>query len=70
MFEDPLFRNEPYSGSSDPPDDYDYLEHIYTQNLPETPYTLSIFKAHSDEYEANAGDGLHRYAWYHVQAMM
>jgi len=61
MFEDPEWLDEPLSGNDVSPDDYNYLKHIYTQNLPGTPYTLSIFKAHTDEYSLSAGDGLHRY---------
>ncbi|XP_059475411.1 alpha-glucosidase-like [Neocloeon triangulifer] len=60
MFEDPQLLDEPLSGSNVDPNDYNYLRHVYTQNLPETPYTLSLFKEHTDQYSASAGDGLHR----------
>jgi alpha-glucosidase len=64
MFEDELMRDEPRSGQDVPPDNYNFLSHIHTQNLPETPYTLSLFRSHLDEYEANAGDGLHRWIFF------
>ncbi len=36
IFEDEQFRDEPLSGESNDPDDYEYLDHIYTWDLPET----------------------------------
>ena len=37
MIEDEQFRDEPLSGNPDMgPDDWDYYDHIYTYNLPET----------------------------------
>ncbi|KAJ8681863.1 hypothetical protein QAD02_017655 [Eretmocerus hayati] len=35
MFEDQELRDEPLSGAIVPPDDSDYLDHIYTKHLPE-----------------------------------
>lgn len=33
LFEDPAFRNEPLSGQTADPTNYNYLEHIYTKDL-------------------------------------
>ena len=35
LYEDSEFLDEPKSNKTEDPDSYDYLEHIYTFNLPE-----------------------------------
>ncbi len=43
LAEDPELRDEPLSGNSEDPNDYGYLDHIYTMNLPETREWLAEF---------------------------
>ena len=43
MWEDDQFLDEPLSGYTDDPNDYGYLDHIYTYNLPETRAILKEF---------------------------
>lgn len=43
LWEDEQFLDEPLSGATDDPDDYAYLDHIYTYNLPETRDILKEF---------------------------
>ena len=43
LFEDPTFRDEPLSGKTDDPEDYNYLSHIYTWNFPEVLEVLAEF---------------------------
>ena len=41
LFEDPSLRDEPLSGKTDDPEDYNYLSHIYTWNFPEVKTVLA-----------------------------
>ena len=43
LFEDPSLRDEPVSGKTDDPEDYNYLSHIYTWNFPEVKTVLAEF---------------------------
>ena len=43
LAEDEQLRDEPLSGNTDDPNDYGYLDHIYTMNLPETREWLAEF---------------------------
>ena len=43
LFEDQDFKDEPVSGKTDDPEDYNYLSHIYTWNFPEVKMVLAEF---------------------------
>ena len=43
LFEDQEFKDEPLSGKTDDPEDYNYLSHIYTWNFPEVKTVLGEF---------------------------
>ena len=43
LFEDPSLRDEPVSGKTEDPEDYNYLSHIYTWNFPEVKAVLADF---------------------------
>ena len=43
LFEDQEFKDEPLSGKTDDPEDYNYLNHIYTWNFPEVIDVLAEF---------------------------
>ena len=43
IWEDEEFRDEPLSGNTDDPEDWGYLDHIYTFNLPQTRDKLKEF---------------------------
>ena len=51
IFEDEEFKDEPISGESENPDDYNYLDHIYTFNLPEHFDMIWQFNEVLSEYE-------------------
>ncbi|XP_055386334.1 maltase A1-like [Condylostylus longicornis] len=56
LFEVPRFpngtySNEPKSGLTDDPEDFDYLEHIYTQNQPETIDMVYQWRQLVDDYK-------------------
>ena len=55
MMEDEQLLDEPESGFTDDPDDYGYLNHIYTYNQPETRDILSIFHQTIKDYSAANG---------------
>ena len=44
LFEDQEFKDEPLSGKTDDPEDYNYLNHIYTWNFPEVKAINEILK--------------------------
>ncbi|TRY72059.1 hypothetical protein TCAL_06729 [Tigriopus californicus] len=58
LFEDPEFLDEPQRPGATDPDAHDYLEHIYTFNLPEVYDMIGQFRSVLDEYEEV--DGLPR----------
>lgn len=58
LYEDPQFLDEPLSGNTDDENDYGYLDHIYTFNLPEVYDMISQFNDVMAEFE-NA-DGFDR----------
>ena len=43
LFEDQDFKDEPLSGKTEDPEDYNYLSHIYTWNFPEVKAVLADF---------------------------
>ncbi|XP_055536136.1 maltase A3-like [Wyeomyia smithii] len=52
-----VYPNEPPSGQTEDPDDFAYLEHIYTQNLPETLDMVYQWRELVDQYQKdNGGD--------------
>ena len=51
LYEDPGFLDEPRSNKTDDPNSYDYLEHIYTFNLPEVYEMIKDFNNVLSEYE-------------------
>lgn len=54
LFEDTQNRDEPLSHNPDvTPDDYDYLNHIYTKDLPKTFDMIYQWRKHVDDYSAN-----------------
>ncbi len=61
MFEDTQFKDEPLTNQTLDSDDYNYLDHIYTFNLPEHYDMISQFYQVMKEYELI--DGHHRYAF-------
>ncbi len=64
IFEDEEFRDEPRAtdGVTDDPDDYYYLDHIYTYDLPETKeVALNEMYQTIKNYAADSGDGQDRY---------
>ena len=58
IFEDLEFKDEPESGQSQDPDDYNYLDHIYTFGLEEHYLMIKEFYQVLEEYELI--DGKHR----------
>nr|CAD7459865.1 unnamed protein product [Timema tahoe] len=53
LFEDTRFLDEPWTNKTGTQEgDYDSVEHIYTQNLPETYDMVCQFRAVVDEYKA------------------
>ena len=58
LFEDPGFMDEPLSNKTSDQDSYDYLDHIYTFNLPEVYDMIGQFYNVLMEFEAI--DGHHR----------
>ncbi len=65
IFEDELFRDEPLSGDPSAADenDYAYLDHIYTYDLPETKdVALAEQYAAIKDYSADRVDMLESYA--------
>ncbi|GAB1859915.1 alpha-glucosidase [Camponotus japonicus] len=55
MYEDSRFLDEPLSNAPGVPDnDYDFLDHIYTKNLPETYEVLKTWRQLLDDYSATA----------------
>ena len=55
IWEDEEFRDEPKSGYTDDPEDYGYLNHIYTNNLPKTWEVLKEFYTLIKSYTAIDG---------------
>ncbi|XP_058832024.1 maltase 2-like isoform X2 [Topomyia yanbarensis] len=55
MFEDENFPNEPPSGNSDDPLRPEYLNHIYTQDLPETVDMVYQWRELLDNYKKQKG---------------
>ncbi|XP_065090956.1 maltase 2-like [Ochlerotatus camptorhynchus] len=55
LFEDTNFQDEPFSGNAQDPLVYEYLNHIYTQNLPETVDMVYQWRAVMDEYKMQYG---------------
>ena len=55
LYEDPEFLDEPKSNKTEDPDSYDYLDHIYTFNLPEVYDMIKGFNDVLEEYEAIDG---------------
>ena len=43
LFEDQDFKDEPLSGKTEDPEDYNYLSQIYTWNFPEVKTVLADF---------------------------
>lgn len=58
LFEDENLRDEPLSNDpSATPDDYTYLNHTYTMDLPATYDMVYQFRKHVDNYsKAHGGD--------------
>lgn len=51
LFEDENFRDEPLSGAEGATEnDSEYLDHIYTRNLPETYDMVKQFREFVDDY--------------------
>lgn len=50
LYEDEEFRNEPLSGENVDANDYAYLSHIYTKDLPETFDMLYKFRVLVDNF--------------------
>ncbi|EGI68925.1 PREDICTED: maltase 2-like [Acromyrmex echinatior] len=50
MYEDDRFLDEPLSNLGVPSNDYDYLNHIYTKNLPETYDVLKTWRKLMDDH--------------------
>ena len=53
LFEDQEFRDEPESGKTDDPEDYNYLRHVFTWNYPEVKEVLADF---TDDVHINTDD--------------
>ena len=53
LFEDQDFKDEPLSGKTDDPEDYNYLSHVYTWNFPEVKEVLAEF---TEDVHANTND--------------
>lgn len=53
LFESPNFQDEPISGNSQDPLMPEYLNHIFTQNLPETVDMVYQWRAVMDEYSGS-----------------
>lgn len=58
LFEDPQFLDEPQRPGATDPNAHDYLEHIYTFNLPEVYDMIGQFRSVLGEFEE--ADGLPR----------
>ncbi|XP_011875708.1 PREDICTED: maltase 2-like [Vollenhovia emeryi] len=54
MYEDPELRDEPISNPELDPNDYDYLDHIYTKNRPETYDVLKTWRELMDSHSETA----------------
>ncbi|GAB1868077.1 alpha-glucosidase [Camponotus japonicus] len=53
MYEDPRFLDEPLSNAPGVPDnDYNFLDHIYTKDLPETYEVLKTWRQLLNDYSA------------------
>lgn len=51
------YPNEPLSGESNDPDDYNYVKHIYTLDQPETTDMVYQWRQVVDEFQReNGGD--------------
>lgn len=51
------YKDEPLTGETDDPDDYNYLKHIYTMDQPETIDMVYQWRAHVDQFKKeNGGD--------------
>lgn len=50
LVEDPQFRDEPRSDADVPPNNYGYLRHNYTQDLPETYQVVQEWTKFFREY--------------------
>ena len=55
LWEDEEFKDEPLSGNTDDPDDYGYLDHIYTFSQPQNIDILSVFHKQIKSYTAIDG---------------
>lgn len=56
LYKDEQFRDEPLSHKTDDPKSYDYTEHIYTENVPETFEMVYKFREIIDNFfERNGG---------------
>lgn len=55
MFEEDSFRDEPLSGKSTDPNDYQYLDHIYTKDLPQTYEFIYEWRHLLDEFKRENG---------------
>ena len=53
LFEDQDFQDEPLSGKTDDPEDYNYLSHVYTWNFPEVKEVLAEF---TEDVHVNTND--------------
>ncbi|KAK9870027.1 hypothetical protein WA026_006122 [Henosepilachna vigintioctopunctata] len=54
-YEDENLKDEPRSGEDVAPDDHDYLDHIYTANLPETYALVYEWRKFVDDYVVENG---------------
>ena len=50
LFEDERLRDEPLSGKIDDPDNYGYLDHIYTKDMPKNYEMIRQWRDVIDEY--------------------
>ncbi|KAF5302839.1 hypothetical protein FQA39_LY02019 [Lamprigera yunnana] len=55
LFEDEKFEDEPLSNLTTNPDDYEYLEHIYTKDLPGTFDMIYVWREYIDNYTSEKG---------------
>ena len=60
IYEDTEFRDEPLSNQSEDPNDYNYLNHTYTFNLPEHYDMIGQFNDILSEYELIDGHDRYR----------
>ncbi|XP_030383385.1 maltase 1 isoform X2 [Scaptodrosophila lebanonensis] len=59
VYENTQLLDEPLSETTDDPNSYDYLDHIYTKNLPEVNELLQHWRVMLDDYSKN-NDGPQR----------